>query len=75
MYSKGKGYSQNYYKAKELYEKACQAGNSYGCNNLGDFYCFGKGVQQDYNKAKELYKKSCEAGNSFGCKNLDLINQ
>ena len=33
MYKKGYGVNQNYTKASEWYKKACQKGNSHGCEN------------------------------------------
>ena len=33
MYKKGYGVNQNYTKASEWYKKACQNGNSHGCEN------------------------------------------
>lgn len=61
---------QDYQKAKEFYEKACNGGDASGCSNLGGLYYTGKGVPQDFSKAKELYEKACNGGKASGCFNL-----
>ena len=60
MYQHGKGVEQNYNKARELYKKAVDLGNSTAMYNLGHMYHYGEGVEQNYNKACELYKKAAE---------------
>ena len=34
-------------RAVELYKKACDGGNMYGCHNLGVMYTSGNGVEKD----------------------------
>ncbi len=58
---------QDYFKAKELYEKACNSGVGEGCNNLGLMYYNGYGVKQDYNKALDLFGKACELKEQKAC--------
>ncbi|HHO42486.1 MAG TPA: sel1 repeat family protein [Epsilonproteobacteria bacterium] len=59
MYETGDGIKQDSFKAAELYQKACDGGNAWGCNNLGFMYHNGDGIiKQDKVKALELYKKS-----------------
>ena len=57
-------------KALELFEKACERGEMYGCKILGDMYCKGEGVENDYLKAAALYEKTCNGGEAYGCKVL-----
>jgi len=51
---------ENYKIAAKLYKKACDGGNAWGCNNLGNLYANGHGVQQNYFKAAKFYKKACD---------------
>ena len=60
-------YWQDYFKAKELYEKACIGGYADGCFDLGNMYYYGDGVKQDKNKALNLFDKSCNLNYQIGC--------
>lgn len=51
---------QDFAKAREYFELACQYNNPYGCYNLGVLYYNGDGVEQDYAKAKRYFQKSAE---------------
>ena len=75
MYDNGKGVKQDYFKAVELFRKACNGGESMGCNNLGVMYEDGKGVKQDYFKAKELFGKACDMKEAKGCENYARLNE
>jgi len=57
VYAEGKGVKQDYFKAVELFQKACDGGDAAGCYNLGIMYMNGQGVKQDYSKAKKLLVK------------------
>ena len=70
MYEDGRKITQNYAKAKELYEKAVELGNSNAMFNLALMYDMGQGIAQDYSKAKELYEKATILGNSYALCNL-----
>lgn len=61
-------------KAFELFQKACNLDNGFGCSLLGDFYAKGFGVKQDYSKAIEFYKKACDLKNAYGCENYAKLN-
>ena len=63
----------NYQKAAELYQKACDGGVALGCAASGTLYADGKGVRQDYQKAAELYQKACDGGMAYGCGNLGIV--
>ena len=64
---------QDYKKAVELYQKACDLGNAGAYCNLGNMYYKGFGVAVDKNKALQLYKKSCDMGDERGCKNYRIL--
>ena len=66
---------QDFSKAKELYEKACNGGKASGCFNLGELYRAEEGVPQDFSKAKELYKKACDEGLEVGCEKYHSLKQ
>src|SRR5262249_2942183 len=55
MYENGGGVTQDFEKARQLYQQAADAGNSDGNVSLGLLYEDGKGVAQDYTKAAEYY--------------------
>lgn len=66
------------FKVNELYQIACDGGDSDGCTNLGIRYHLGKGVRKDVFKAFELYKKVCEDGQIghsrvVACSNLGVM--
>jgi TPR repeat protein len=56
--------------AAVLFSKACNAGNSAGCANLGNYYRIGFGVAQDSEKARQYLTKSCNLGCQWGCDRL-----
>ncbi|MDD7514949.1 MAG: sel1 repeat family protein, partial [Campylobacter lanienae] len=58
----------------ELYQKACDAGDPYGCVLLGILYEVGEGVRQDYAMAKEYYGKACDLGDQLGCDEYKRLN-
>ena len=70
MYEDGRKITQNYAKAKELYEKAVELGSSGAMYNLAMMYEKGQGVSQDYDKARKLYERAVELGNSHAMHNL-----
>ena len=69
-YYKGEGVKQDYAKAAELFQKACDGNGFQGCINLGNSYSKGEGVKQDYAKAVELYQKACDGKFAVGCSYL-----
>jgi len=64
LYRDGLGVAQDYDKARELFQKAADAGDADAMNNLGALYGKGLGVAQDYGKAREWYQKGADAGNT-----------
>ena len=63
----------DYQKAAQLYQKACDSGEAFGCTSLGFLYENGQGVRQNYQKAAELYQKACDSGNAGGCFKLGYL--
>ncbi|GAA7921487.1 hypothetical protein HpMS258_01180 [Helicobacter pylori] len=61
---------QDFSKAKEYFEKACELNNGGGCGALGDLYDDGKGVEKNSKKASQYFSKACELNNGWGCNNL-----
>lgn len=70
-YHSGRHVKQDYKKALQYWEKACDLGNGYGCASAGDLYLVGAFIGDfGYNsasKAKELYNKACNLGLEFRC--------
>ena len=75
LYDNGKGVKQNYQKAAELYQKACDGGNANGCSNLGSLYTNSQGVKQDFSTAKQYFGKACDLGLQLGCNSYRILNE
>jgi len=61
-----------YKKAMRLYEKACNAGEMLGCNNVGVLFKMGKGVSQSYEMANKFFAQACKKGNGLSCNEIGL---
>ena len=70
IYKKGLGVSQDYVKAKKMFERAVELNNSNATFNLALMYDLGEGVSQDYIKARELYERAISLGNLDAMCNL-----
>ena len=57
-------------KAAAQYQKACDKGSAFGCNNLGVLAAEGRGVPKNLRRAEELFKKGCDKGNATACRNV-----
>ena len=75
MYREGQGVKQDYFKATELYEKACNGGDVGGCNNLGLMYINGQGVRADKQKALNLWGKACDMKDQMACENYAKLRK
>ncbi len=64
---------QDFSKAKEYFEKACDLNNGGGCSGLGFLYGSGDGVKQDSKKAAALFEKACKLGYKKACEMLKLL--
>ena len=60
-------------KAKKLFKKSCNGGNTYACNELAIMYDTGLGSKQDYLKALKFYTKACDGEYIIGCYNLGIM--
>lgn len=58
---------QDQSKANELFRKACDKGDGYGCYSTGFSLKMGHGVAVDEAKSKDFFKKACAADNGAGC--------
>ncbi|MBI1339496.1 TIR domain-containing protein, partial [bacterium] len=59
LYKNGQGVAQDFGRARELYQRACDGGEvAGGCFNLGLMYANGQGVAQDFSRARALYQKA-----------------
>lgn len=72
MYYDGKGVRQDYYKAHELYKKACDMKYGYACQELAWLYKKGKGVRQNSSTAEQYFEKACDLGDKRGCAMLEI---
>ncbi|WQS04235.1 hypothetical protein KVC54_04980 [Helicobacter pylori] len=44
----------------QLYKKACDLNNGFGCRGLAQLYRKGYGVEEDQEKASQYHKKACD---------------
>ena len=75
MYSNGQGVAGDYDKAAELYVKACEGGDVFGCQNVGTMYFKGEGVKADLIKGLGYIKMACDKGLWGACSNFALYNE
>ena len=71
--NEGVGFRFGRARAAELYMRACDGGDMYGCSSLislADSYVKGEGVRQDLARAAELYERACSGGQMDGCSRL-----
>lgn len=64
--------NEEFVKAAQLSEKACNAGNSEACRKLGILYNEGIGVKPNPTQAKNLFERACNAGNYQSCYDLGI---
>uniref|UniRef100_UPI00345D43F1 tetratricopeptide repeat protein n=1 Tax=uncultured Campylobacter sp. TaxID=218934 RepID=UPI00345D43F1 len=65
----------DYDKAAELYVKACEGGDVFGCQNVGTMYFKGEGVKVDLIKGLGYIKIACDKGLWGACSNFALANE
>ncbi|WP_103619470.1 tetratricopeptide repeat protein [Campylobacter concisus] len=65
----------DYKKAAELYEIACNSGDTSGCLAAGILHENGQGVKQDYHRAFKLYEKACDFRLQLGCDGYKDLNK
>jgi hypothetical protein len=60
--------------ALALLEKGCNAGDAWGCFNLGALYETGDaGVEKDAARAVAYYKRACDGGDTEGCQRREAL--
>jgi hypothetical protein len=64
------GNDTDYNKASSLYQRACDGGDMWGCNNLAGSFESGHGEPKDRSRALGLYQKACRGGFDWACHNL-----
>lgn len=64
IYFHGQNVPQDYYKAREYFEKAATQNHPTAQKNLGVIYAQGYGVRQDYNKARYWWEKAAAQNHS-----------
>lgn len=62
MFFKGKGVSKDLAKAREFFQKACDAGDTQTCKKYE--------LTQDTSKFKAILQKACDSGNQNACPKL-----
>ncbi|MDL0089323.1 tetratricopeptide repeat protein [Campylobacter gastrosuis] len=68
MYFFDQGVEKNPKKAVELYKKACDGKEGYGCDGLAVAYYNGIGVKKDEVKATAMFRNYCDENNRvFSC--------
>lgn len=72
MYYAGKGVRQDYQKAMEYYQKACDEGYPYAFYSLGFMYWKGQGTLPDKEKAQEYLSQAAAMGNESA---FQLLNR
>lgn len=63
-------YEGDYPAAAEVYLKACEAGNSVGCVNMGSLQSISFFEIKTDKSVFEYYKMACDVGNALGCRLL-----
>lgn len=59
--------NKDFFSAKDYYEIACNAKDSYACYSLGYLYEKGLGTRQNLSKAFEFHNQACVFGSQYGC--------
>jgi beta-lactamase hcpA (cysteine-rich 28 kDaprotein) len=75
LYEIGQGVKQDYKKAIQLYQKACDERESAACYRLGALYENGKVVEQNLSTAKKYFSKTCSLGFYLGCDSYKRLNK
>jgi TPR repeat protein len=58
---------------QKIYQKDCEQGNGFGCNNLGHMLLGDMGVPKDEAKAREYLDKGCSSGFAASCFTLNRM--
>ena len=72
-YYNGIGVRQDFTKALQYNNKACDLGNGDSCAFAGIQYYYGEGTKKDLNRVIKLWTKSCELESAAGCVGLGAM--
>ncbi len=72
-YDKGKGVSQSYERAAELWKQVAHKGHVGAQHNLGLLFHNCQGVPQSYERAAELWKQAAAQGHALAQHNLSAL--
>lgn len=75
MHETGEGVPQDYDRAAQLYERACNGGRSDACAHLAMMYDIGLAVDENPRRAAELYQRACQSGNRWACHRREQLAQ
>lgn len=67
--------TDDYFVAKQSFEKSCNLDEAEGCGALGDMYAEGLGTRKNLKTAKEYYGRACDLGSQRGCDNHNAIKE
>lgn len=70
LYLAGDGLEKDVTKGRELSERGCERGDSFGCFNAAVIFTNGWGVSADASKAASFLDAACKAGDAEGCHDL-----
>lgn len=61
-------FTQDFFKAFDLYKKSCDLDYAKACINLGSMLEKGDGTKRDLKQAYSYYEKACKLEDGYGCK-------
>jgi len=70
MLFQGQGVKRDSAAARPLLERACEAGEPMGCNDLGLYH---QQVSRDGAKAADFFSRACTRDTALGCMNLGFL--
>ena len=65
--------AQDFPRALQLYEQACDRDSSAGCFNLAHMLANGQGGPADDVRARQFFQRACDAGLPNGCSSLGFM--
>jgi TPR repeat protein len=71
----GKNVERNLARSLALLEKGCNAGDTFGCFNLGAIYEGGDNVPKDTTRAAAYYRRACDRGDAEACQRLGALTK
>jgi TPR repeat protein len=73
MYSNGVFVKEDPAKALGWFEKAIEAGNSFGLTEAGVMYFNGRGAPRDYSAAAQYFQQAADLGDGYSLKFLAIM--